>query len=83
MSDYPWLLGRLSHSGSVVFLDCPPCSNQSGRLETHEHVATPELLAGVKVLLEAKCADTITTETGRIEPNRSAYRGSYYYVTLK
>jgi len=77
MTDYPSLLGKLSSSSAIVFVPCGGCA------EWHEHEATADLLAGKKVLMAAKCAPTIATESGRVEANRSAYRGSYYYVSLR
>jgi hypothetical protein len=68
--------GRLSKSGQVVLVQCPGCG------EEHQHQATDGIRAGERVLLYAKCEDTIATESGRVEPNRSAFKGGSYYIRV-
>lgn len=77
MAEYFTFKGRLSDSGQIVTVSCPGCGG-----EIHEHWATDDIRAGKRVLVDAPCAEIIATSTNKTETNRSAWKGSKYYVQI-
>ena len=52
-------------------------------MDPRVRAAIEAAVAGRKVLVAAKCAESTTTERGEIVPNRSALRGSNIWLSLK